>query len=128
MFMEIHWPVKNQATAWHLRIFACKKTFPAGRKISKKILTKRERCAIIICVGRPGALAMTAGPAGSRHNQYAGMAELADALDSGSSGGNFVEVQVLLPAPNKDGQRNLSVFLPFRGGWAARRNASETNP
>ncbi len=27
------------------------------------------------------------------------MAELADALDSGSSEGNFVEVQVLLPAP-----------------------------
>ena len=32
---------------------------------------------------------------------YAGMAELADALDSGSSESNFMEVQVLLPAPNK---------------------------
>ena len=33
---------------------------------------------------------------------FAGMAELADALDSGSSEGNFVKVQVLLPAPSKD--------------------------
>ena len=33
--------------------------------------------------------------------EYAGMAELADALDSGSSESNFMEVQVLLPAPNK---------------------------
>ena len=33
--------------------------------------------------------------------EYAGMAELADALDSGSSRSNSVEVQVLLPAPRK---------------------------
>ena len=33
-----------------------------------------------------------------QHN--AGMAELADALDSGSSRGSSVKVQVLLPAPN----------------------------
>ena len=30
------------------------------------------------------------------------MAELADALDSGSSGSNLVEVQVLSPAPDHD--------------------------
>ena len=33
--------------------------------------------------------------------EYAGMAELADALDSGSSRGSSVKVQVLLPAPLK---------------------------
>ena len=32
--------------------------------------------------------------------EYAGMAELADALDSGSSEVPLVQVQVLLPAPN----------------------------
>ena len=31
----------------------------------------------------------------------AGMAELADALDSGSSESNFMQVQVLFPAPNR---------------------------
>ena len=31
----------------------------------------------------------------------AGMAELADALDSGSSESNFMQVQVLFPAPKK---------------------------
>ena len=33
--------------------------------------------------------------------EYAGMAEYADALASGASGGNLVEVQVFLPAPLK---------------------------
>ena len=32
---------------------------------------------------------------------FAGMAELADALDSGSSEGSLIQVQVLLPAPKK---------------------------
>ena len=41
---------------------------------------------------------------------YAGMAELADALDSGSSESNFMEVQVLLPAPIPKGSANA---LPF---------------
>ena len=34
-----------------------------------------------------------------RDGTHADVAELADALDSGSSRGNSVEVQVLLPAP-----------------------------
>ena len=34
--------------------------------------------------------------------KYAGMAELADALDSGSNGRKAVQVQVLLPAPNEN--------------------------
>ena len=46
------------------------------------------------------------------------MAELADALDSGSSRGSSVKVQVLLPAPYRvfitDLSYGHSIFLQFR--------------
>ena len=41
---------------------------------------------------------------------FAGMAELADALDSGSSEGNFMQVQFLLPAPIETACRLTSGF------------------
>ena len=39
------------------------------------------------------------------------MAELADALDSGSSESNFMQVQVLFPAPNENFCENGSFYL-----------------
>ena len=41
---------------------------------------------------------------------FAGMAELADALDSGSSESNFMQVQVLFPAPAKSFRENRELF------------------
>ena len=43
-------------------------------------------------------------------NKHAGVAELADALDSGSSGRKAVQVQVLLPAPKKKDTRECVLF------------------
>ena len=42
---------------------------------------------------------------------FAGMAELADALDSGSSEVTFVQVQVLLPAPTHKGSEMLPLCV-----------------
>ena len=44
----------------------------------------------------------------------AGMAELVDALDSGSSEGSFMKVQVLLPAPK---QYNPNQIFPVGDGF-----------
>ena len=50
---------------------------------------------------------------------HAGMAELADALDSGSSESNFMQVQVLFPAPYKNAPALAGAFLyPSTGNWA----------
>ena len=54
---------------------------------------------------------------------YAGMAELADAQDSGSCRSNSVQVQVLLPAPNKN-KTNPSENLEFVFSFQASRDGS----
>ena len=41
------------------------------------------------------------------------MAELADALDSGSNGRKAVQVQVLLPAPQRYGSNDTNCYRTF---------------
>ena len=53
------------------------------------------------------------------------MAESADALDSGSNGGNSVQVQVLLPAPEKSINLDTRLVL-FSTKSVLRRNKSAT--
>ena len=63
--------------------------------------------------------------------KYAGMAELADALDSGSSEVTFVQVQVLLPAPKKrssDRRFGLLFFRVDRSSWFFTRGLLANRP
>ena len=47
------------------------------------------------------------------YQRYADMAELADALDSGSSEGSFMQVQVLLSAPKHSNPNLLPIGETF---------------
>ena len=67
------------AKCWQLNVEVALKT-------THVVLTRPTGCNIIFL-------------AENNFSSYAVVAELADALDSGSSGGNFVEVQVLSTAP-----------------------------
>ena len=56
------------------------------------------------------------------------MAELADALDSGSSRCTSVKVQVLLPAPSKGYKKDVAPEPPdFIGGFAVPTAEKTTN-
>ena len=57
-----------------------------------------------------------APPCKNKEHIYAGMAELADALDSGSNGRKAVQVQVLLPAPSRGYKKDIARENPDKIG------------
>ena len=92
--------------AW-LNLQLRKRAHPVGDESILRRRRNKENC--------DGWSKATMFQAVSRKTKYAGMAELADALDSGSSESNFMEVQVLLPAPKKTDEFRSSVFFLHRG-------------